>query len=133
MTATFRAEDLIAGFESAADAASAAEDEYRREFASRVEALTRERITAFRRLNLVRAVAVAVAERARSLGLRTHVDGARIWNASVASGVPLETYGRLADTASVCLSKGLGAPVGSVLVGPADQIARALQAALEQM
>ena len=52
-----------------------------------------------------------------------HLDGARIWNAHVASGVPLDTYGRLADTASVCFSKGLGTPVGSVLVGSAARIA----------
>ena len=52
-----------------------------------------------------------------------HLDGARIWNAHVASGVPLSTYGRLADTASVCFSKGLGTPVGSVLVASAERIA----------
>jgi threonine aldolase len=45
-----------------------------------------------------------------------HCDGARIWNAHVASGVPLAGYGRLFDSLSVCLSKGLGAPVGSVVV-----------------
>jgi len=45
-----------------------------------------------------------------------HCDGARIWNAHVATGVPLATYGRLFDSLSVCLSKGLGAPVGSVVV-----------------
>jgi threonine aldolase len=59
----------------------------------------------------------------RDAGVSVHLDGARIWNAAVASGVPLDTYGRLADTASVCLSKGLGAPVGSVLVASADRIA----------
>lgn len=59
----------------------------------------------------------------RGAGVNVHLDGARIWNASIASGVPLATYGRLADTASVCLSKGLGAPVGSVLVGRAERIA----------
>jgi threonine aldolase len=51
-----------------------------------------------------------------SHGLRLHCDGARIWNAHVASGVPLREYGALFDTLSVCLSKGLGAPVGSVVV-----------------
>jgi len=61
----------------------------------------------------------------REAGVSLHLDGARIWNASVASGVDLATYGRLADTASVCLSKGLGAPVGSVLVASADRIAAA--------
>ncbi len=54
-----------------------------------------------------------------------HLDGARLWNAHVASGVPLATYGRLFDTVSVCLSKGLGAPVGSVLASTADRVARA--------
>jgi threonine aldolase len=51
-----------------------------------------------------------------------HLDGARLFNAHVASGVELATYGRMADTASVCLSKGLGAPVGSVLVSSAERI-----------
>jgi threonine aldolase len=49
-------------------------------------------------------------------GVALHCDGARIWNAHVASGVPLDEYGRLFDTLSVCLSKGLGSPVGSVVV-----------------
>jgi threonine aldolase len=61
----------------------------------------------------------------RAAGVNVHLDGARIWNASVASGVDLVTYGRLADTASVCLSKGLGAPIGSVIVASADRIAAA--------
>jgi threonine aldolase len=51
-----------------------------------------------------------------SYGVRMHCDGARIWNARVAAGVPLADYGALFDTMSVCLSKGLGAPVGSVVV-----------------
>jgi threonine aldolase len=59
----------------------------------------------------------------RGAGVNVHLDGARVFNAHVASGVPLSTYGRLADTASVCLSKGLGAPVGSVLVAGAERIA----------
>ena len=62
---------------------------------------------------------------ARGEGLRVHLDGARLWNAHVATGVPLEDYGREFDTVSVCLSKGLGAPVGSVLVGGAEAIAEA--------
>lgn len=61
----------------------------------------------------------------RAAGVALHCDGARILNAHVATGVPLERYGALADTVSVCLSKGLGAPVGSVLVGSADLIDRA--------
>ncbi|MGY1595073.1 threonine aldolase family protein [Geodermatophilus sp. SYSU D00708] len=61
----------------------------------------------------------------REAGVAVHLDGARIWNAHVASGVDLATYGRLADTASVCFSKGLGTPVGSVLVASAERIAAA--------
>ncbi len=62
---------------------------------------------------------------AAALGIAVHLDGARVWNAHVATGVPLHEYGGLADTVSVCLSKGLGAPVGSVLVSSAERIARA--------
>ncbi len=62
-------------------------------------------------------------EWSRGAGVAVHLDGARIWNASVASGVDLATYGGLADTASVCFSKGLGTPVGSVLVASAERIA----------
>jgi len=58
-------------------------------------------------------------------GLGVHLDGARLWNAHVASGVPLHAYGAVADTVSVCLSKGLGAPVGSVLASTAERIASA--------
>jgi threonine aldolase len=54
-----------------------------------------------------------------------HLDGARIWNAHVASGVPFAEYGSLVDVLAVCLSKGLGAPVGSLLVGSADAVAEA--------
>jgi threonine aldolase len=57
--------------------------------------------------------------------LALHADGARIWHASIADGVPLDRYGRLFDTLSVCLSKGLGAPVGSLVVSSAERIARA--------
>jgi threonine aldolase len=64
-------------------------------------------------------------EWSRDAGVAVHLDGARIWNAAVASGIELATYGRLADTASVCFSKGLGTPVGSVLVASAERIATA--------
>ncbi|HXN30261.1 MAG TPA: GntG family PLP-dependent aldolase, partial [Polyangiaceae bacterium] len=57
--------------------------------------------------------ASAVAGRARALGLATHLDGARVWNASVASGVGVAEICAPFDTVSVCFSKGLGAPVGS--------------------
>src|SRR5215213_2204793 len=64
-------------------------------------------------------------EWSRQAGVAVHLDGARIWNAHVASGVPLSTYGGLADTASVCFSKGLGTPIGSVLVSSAERIGTA--------
>ena len=59
------------------------------------------------------------------VGTRIHLDGARIWNAHVATGVPLAEYGATVDVLAVCLSKGLGAPVGSLMVGAADAIAEA--------
>jgi threonine aldolase len=68
---------------------------------------------------------VAAAEFARDHGLVLHLDGARICNAAVVQQLPLETLCRWYDTVSICLSKGLGAPVGSVLVGPRDFILRA--------
>ncbi len=52
-------------------------------------------------------------------GIHVHLDGARIWNAHVATGTPLASYGALVDVLAVCLSKGLGAPVGSLVVGDA--------------
>jgi threonine aldolase len=58
-------------------------------------------------------------------GLTLHCDGARIWHAHVADGVPLAAYGELFDTLSVCLSKGLGAPIGSLVIGSAERIAEA--------
>jgi threonine aldolase len=64
-------------------------------------------------------------EFATGAGARIHMDGARIWNAHVATGVPLAEYGAIADVLAVCLSKGLGAPVGSLMVGSADAIAEA--------
>lgn len=60
---------------------------------------------------------------ADEVGVAVHVDGARIWNAHVATGTPLADYGAVADVMAVCLSKGLGAPVGSLLVGSADTVA----------
>ena len=66
----------------------------------------------------------ATTAAARAHGLRCHLDGARIWNASVASGVSLREYAAHFDTVSACFSKGLGCPVGSVVVGDAATIAR---------
>jgi threonine aldolase len=59
------------------------------------------------------------------LGVAMHLDGARLWNAHVATGVELSAYGQQFDTVSVCLSKGLGAPVGSVLAGSRAHIEEA--------
>ncbi|MBN1320055.1 MAG: low specificity L-threonine aldolase [Thermoleophilia bacterium] len=59
----------------------------------------------------------AVATLARSRGMAVHLDGARLWNAHVATGVSLSAYAATADSVSVCFSKGLGAPVGSALAG----------------
>src|SRR5690606_873440 len=74
-------------------------------------------------------IALSTLQELRALaddaGLGLHCDGARIWHAHVADGVPLATYGALFDTLSVCLSKGLGAPVGSVVVSTAERIATA--------
>jgi threonine aldolase len=64
-------------------------------------------------------------EVARERGAKVHLDGARLWNAAAASGTPLSDYGAAADTVMVSLSKGLCAPIGSVLVADADVIARA--------
>ena len=67
----------------------------------------------------------ALRSYADSQGAAVHVDGARIWNAHVATGVALAEYGAVADVLGVCLSKGLGAPIGSLVVGPADLVAEA--------
>ena len=66
-----------------------------------------------------------LAEAARANGMAVHIDGARIWNASVALGVPPSELASVADSVTFCLSKGLSAPVGSVVTGGADFIARA--------
>lgn len=74
----------------------------------------------------------AVGAAAHAGGAATHLDGARLFNAVVASGVPAERRARAYDTVSVCLSKGLGAPVGSLLAGPRDLVhmARRMRKAL---
>jgi threonine aldolase len=69
--------------------------------------------------------AVAIAERARARGLGLHLDGARIWNASVATGLSVAELAAPFDTVSVCFSKGLGAPVGSALCASRAFIERA--------
>jgi threonine aldolase len=66
-----------------------------------------------------------IAALARARGRALHLDGARLWNAHVASGASMAELAAAADSASVCLSKGLGCPAGSLLVGEPDFIARA--------
>jgi threonine aldolase len=66
-----------------------------------------------------------VAGLARSHGVAVHLDGARLFNAALALGVAASTIAAFADTVQVCLSKGLGAPVGSLLAGPAELVERA--------
>ncbi|MBK9657786.1 MAG: aminotransferase class I/II-fold pyridoxal phosphate-dependent enzyme [Rhodanobacteraceae bacterium] len=73
------------------------------------------------RLDRVRPIRALCQER----GLRLHLDGARIFNALVESGESTHDWGREFDSLSICLSKGLGAPVGSLLIGNAELIARA--------
>lgn len=57
--------------------------------------------------------------------LKVHLDGARVWNAIVATGIEASFFGGIADTISVCFSKGLGAPVGSMLISSEENIAKA--------
>jgi threonine aldolase len=61
----------------------------------------------------------------RERGIRLHLDGARLFHAHLATGVALAEYARQADTVSICFSKGLGAPLGSMLMGPRDSIEHA--------
>ncbi|MFN3151044.1 threonine aldolase family protein [Bremerella sp.] len=61
-------------------------------------------------------------------GLKTHLDGARLFNAAAATGISVADWSAMFDTVSVCFSKGLGAPVGSALAGPADFIKQAKRA-----
>ncbi|MBS0435878.1 MAG: low-specificity L-threonine aldolase [Proteobacteria bacterium] len=74
---------------------------------------------------LAQAYLDAATDLAHARGLATHLDGARLFNAIVASGTEPARLVRGFDSVSVCFSKGLGAPVGSVLVGPREFIARA--------
>jgi threonine aldolase len=66
-----------------------------------------------------------VVAEARGLGLAVHLDGARLLNAQVASGVPAADYGREFDTVTLCLSKGLGCPLGALVAGSATRMATA--------
>jgi threonine aldolase len=67
----------------------------------------------------------ALRKGADEIGVALHLDGARIWNAHVASGVAFSEYGSYFDTISVCLSKGLGAPIGSVMLSTKERVAKA--------
>ena len=69
-------------------------------------------------LDALRALATA----ARARDVRVHLDGARLWNASVATGVPIHEWAATADTLTMCFSKGLGAPIGSVFAGDAPTV-----------
>ena len=66
-----------------------------------------------------------LAAGARAHNLRLHLDGARLWNATAATGIPEKDYAAPFDTVTVCLSKGLGAPIGSVITGSKDLITEA--------
>ena len=66
-------------------------------------------------------------QESQKLGISLHLDGARIWNAHVSSGVELVEYGKYFDTISVCFSKGLGAPVGSIMISDKERIGKARQ------
>src|SRR5215204_7697382 len=70
----------------------------------------------------------AVVNEARGLGLKVHLDGARLFNAEVATGIPAREWCENVDTVSVCSSKGLGAPVGSLLAGDEETIREARRA-----
>lgn len=62
---------------------------------------------------------------ASEVGITLHLDGARIWNAHIASGVPFTEYAKYFETVSVCFSKGLGAPVGSMMLSTKEKVAKA--------
>ena len=70
----------------------------------------------------------AITNWAQENGLATHLDGARLFNAAVATDIPVDQWAAMFDTVSVCFSKGLGAPVGSALAGPAEFIREAKRA-----
>ena len=66
-----------------------------------------------------------MAKAAKEVGLRVHVDGARIFNSAVSLGIPVKELTENVDSVTFCLSKGLGCPIGSVIVGEKDQIIEA--------
>jgi threonine aldolase len=64
-------------------------------------------------------------QEARNVGIALHLDGARIWNAHTATGVPFSEYAKYFDTVSVCFSKGLGAPIGSMMLSTSEKVTKA--------
>jgi threonine aldolase len=66
-----------------------------------------------------------ISKIAKEYDIKLHLDGARLWNASVATGISIKKYCDLVDSASLCFSKGLGAPVGSIIVGSHEFIKQA--------
>lgn len=66
-----------------------------------------------------------LSQQSQALGIALHLDGARIWNAHIATGIELSEYGKYFDTISVCLSKGLGAPVGSLMLSTRERVIKA--------
>lgn len=66
-----------------------------------------------------------ISELARKKGIKIHLDGARIWNVSAETGIALSSYGEYFDSISLCFSKSLGAPIGSILVGNEEFIKKA--------
>lgn len=69
----------------------------------------------------------AISALAKKHNIRTHLDGARLWNASAATSISISEYASLFDSVSLCFSKGLGAPIGSCLVGTKSLISQALR------
>ena len=67
----------------------------------------------------------ALRKGADDMGIALHLDGARIWNAHIASGVSFSDYGKYFDTVSICLSKGFGAPIGSVMLSTNERVTKA--------
>lgn len=107
-------------------------DEVRRAVRPRQEHFARSRLVVFENTHNRAGgtiwpldAAVEVAAAAHDAGLAVHLDGARLWNAHVATGVPMGDYAAPVDSVSVCFSKGLGAPVGSVIAGTRDFITEA--------
>ncbi|MCU0615754.1 MAG: threonine aldolase family protein [Gemmatimonadaceae bacterium] len=116
-----RASDAVM---SAADLAAAARGRGRYEVPAGVVCLENTHNGAGGRVSLPSALQ-AMADVAADLGIPVHLDGARLWNAHVATGLPLAAFVAPVDSVMVSFSKGLGAPVGAALAGSADFIARA--------